>query len=324
MATIWKTLIDRYRIQYYERGDLIICNCPIHHGDNESAFNLNINPDSNYFGRWFCNTKKCHYDYHNDMIGLAHGLLSRERPVSFYEALEYCESLVTGININTDTITVDNVTSFLTKEQKVNKILLAREDVRKRLLIPPQFYLNKGFSAEILNEFDVGLCTQRNVLMEDRVVFPVYSEDGKFMIGCTGRTIVNHRDKWINSKGFSKSTQLYGYHRAIKRAKELNAIILVEGQGDVLKMHEAGVINTVGLFGSDISDAQEFLLQRTGIMNVVLAMDPDEAGKDAYIKINNKLKNLFNVHELKLTDKDLGDMTLSEIDSIKVKLGRFI
>ena len=150
--------------------------------------------------------------------------------------------------------------------------------------------------------------------MHKRIVFPIYDENDEFMIGCTGRTICDDPRKWVNQKGFNKSNFLYNYGKAMDHIKRTQTIILVEGQGDVIRLWEAGIKNVVGMFGSKISDSQEFLIQKTGVSNIVIAADNDEAGKACTGDIIERLKYLFNISILKLSKNDIGDMSIDEIN----------
>jgi len=168
----------------------------------------------------------------------------------------------------------------------------------------------------VLDFFDVGLCTKYQSQMYQRIVFPVYDEDDKYMVGCTGRTINNNPRKWINQKGFNKSNFLYNYGKAIEHISSSATIILVEGQGDVIRLWEAGIKNAVGIFGSKISDAQEFLIQKTGVANIVIMSDNDAAGEACRKDIQERLQYLFNIDHVILEKKDVGDMTVEEINKI--------
>lgn len=320
---------------FYYSGDKIISNCPIHAGDNSSAFNINIDKDSQYYGRWFCNTRQCHRRFRNDVLGLVQAVwcegdeanLSDPRN-SFSEVCNWVRAFTTDVSgefvVNQD----DAVTKFLLShnENAVEKTSLSRGEIRSRLEIPSQHYLSRGFSEGVLDEFDIGLCTREGSQMYNRVVFPVYDDDGKYMVGCVGRRTDNIPDgKWINSKGFNKSLHLYNYNRARGRVKDRKAIILVEGQGDVLRMYEAGIINTVGLFGCSLSSNQEFILQKSGAWDIVIATDNDDAGRMGFELIKEKLRHLFNIHQLIIPTKDLGDLTVAEINSeIKPQIKKFI
>lgn len=311
---------------YSHQGDLVITSCPVHLGSYQSAFNLNTEETSEWFGNWFCNSHKCHLTYGRDMIGLVLGLMKRDSPeATFLDAMKFCEKLTRNVTIDYEYRKLDAVTNFFSKQKAADKTFLTREQVRSRLHIPSTYYIEKrGFSPEILDSFDVGYCDRKDSPMYNRIVFPVYDEQGQYMIGCVGRRIDDGPNKWINSKGFSKSSHLYGYNKAIKRAKEVGAIILVEGQGDTIRMHEAGISNTVGIFGASLSDAQEFLIQKTGVMNVVVAMDSDGPGQAAYESIYDRLRLLFNVIKLDIPKKDIGDMTVDEVQLLKQSIRKYV
>jgi DNA primase len=134
------------------------------------------------------------------------------------------------------------------------------------------------------------------------------------MLGCVGRSVVGHKFKWINSKGFSKSKHLYNYGKALVRAGETGAMVLSEGQGDIMRFHESGVFNVVGLFGCHLSDAQQILLEQSGVLTLVLVMDMDKAGQRGKDDILEKCRYLFNVVEVRLpSGKDVGDFSVKHV-----------
>ena len=68
-------IFDYFNIDdYFTSDSMIIGSCPIHQGDNNQAFNINIDPSSEYYGAWFCNTKHCH-NQGNDILALIACLL---------------------------------------------------------------------------------------------------------------------------------------------------------------------------------------------------------------------------------------------------------
>lgn len=294
-------VVKSLSIDCREYGNRLIGPCPVHNGDNPTAFNINIDESSEYFGNWFCNTQGCHKDNY-DITGLVKLMLG-------------CDWKTAQSIIKIDRAQSDDIIKFFSKEKKGFRYLCSKEYVRSKLMIPPDYYIKRGFSKEILEEFDVGLCTDKTTLMRNRVVFPVYIGDK--MIGCTGRTVVNDPSKWIVSKGFSKSHHLYGFWKTEEFIRKSQTIILVEGQGDVLKLYESGIKNVAGIFGTALSEAQEFLIQKTGALNLVILMDDDEAGRKAREDIRKKMSFLFNVYDV-YSQKDPGDMTRDEIEEIIV------
>lgn len=313
--------------EYYESNNLLVSKCPIHDGDNLSAFNINID-DSNeeHFGKWFCNTKSCHENKPGkDILSLVWMLLEKkyDKEIKFPEVIKFCNQFCGNLKIDESSINLykyDAIDRLLKLEAKknrnTNESKISREMVRSRLIFPAQFYIDRGYSASILDEFDIGLCMNPKSQMYKRVVFPVYDECDQFMIGSTGRTICNDSRKWINQKGFNKSNFLYNYGKAMEFIKSTNTIILVEGQGDVIRLWEAGIYNAVGMFGSKISDSQEFLIQKTGVSNIVIASDNDDAGSACKYDIIERFRYLFNILTIKLTKNDIGDMSTQEINDI--------
>jgi DNA primase len=88
---------------------------------------------------------------------------------------------------------------------------------------------------------------------------------------------------------------------------------------------EAGIYNAVGIFGSKVSDSQEFLIQKTGVANIVIMTDNDDAGHACAKDVEERLQYLFNVQKANIPAKDIGDMTIQEInDNIKPQIqGKF-
>lgn len=296
---------------------LLVSNCPVHSGDNVTAFNINVGT-SEFRGRWFCNTCGCHKKYGGDILGLIHGLMcSRSKTdVSFTDVLTLAH---TFCGTETFDYISDAFTDLLLRDLKKQEIGDTRQQVRDKLVRPAQFYIDRGFSEEVLDSFDVGVCEDPNNEMYNRIVFPIYEPTGNICVGSVGRTIVGSTIKWKNQKGFHKSEYLYGYWNAFQSICQTGKIILVEGQGDVLRFFQAGVKNVVGIFGSKLSDTQELLLQKTGCMNIITVFDLDAAG-DGCREDCNKLKRLFNVRHVMPNANDVGEMSIDQINAMKVLL----
>lgn len=321
---------------YYESNNLLISHCPVHEGDNPTAFNINIDEENvDHFGRWFCNTKSCHEDKPGkDILSLVWMLMEKRSgsTIEFPAVINFCERFCSDVYIDEEGIDhfkldpLDMLMKIKAKRNKLkNQSKINRDTVRKRLIFPATYYIERGFSEEALNLFDVGICNNPKSQMYNRIVFPVYDENDEYMVGCTGRTICDDPRKWINQKGFNKSNFLYNYGKAIEHIHRTETIILVEGQGDVIRLWESGIFNAVGMFGSKVSDSQEFLIQKTGVSNIIVITDNDEAGNKCYQDIKNRLQYLFNIYKIDLTKNDIGDMSIEEINqTIKPKIqGKF-
>lgn len=118
-------------------------------------------------------------------------------------------------------------------------------------------------------------------LFRDRLQFPVYNQDGK-VVGFSGRTLGNEPDapKYVNSPDshlYHKGRLLFGLHQAREGIRRTNRTIVVEGNVDVVAMHQAGLDETVAPLGTALTPQQASLLGRVS-REVVLLFDGDAAG----------------------------------------------
>ena len=317
LKTKIQDILDFFSVKSYKSGMLLVSNCPVHSGDNVTAFNINVG-NTEFRGRWFCNTHGCHKEYGGDVLGLIHGLMSSSAKtgVSFTDVLNLAH---TFCGTETFDYLSDAFTDILLRDIQKQEVGDSRQEVRNKLIRPARFYLDRGFSEEILDIFDVGVCKDPHDEMYNRVVFPIYESTGKICVGSVGRTVIGSTVKWKNQKGFHKSEYLYGYWLAIQPACQVGKVILVEGQGDVLRFFQAGIKNVVGIFGSKLSDSQELLLQKTGCMSIITVFDKDEAGDKCRLDCD-RLKRLFNVRHIMPQADDVGEMSVEQINDMKALL----
>lgn len=92
--------------------------------------------------------------------------------------------------------------------------------------------------------------------------------------------------KYLNTSEtevFHKGRHLYSAHIARSHAARLGSVILCEGYTDVIAMHQAGIMNAVGLMGTALTERQLAELGRMA-PTVLLALDADTAGQGAMLK----------------------------------------
>jgi DNA primase len=123
----------------------------------------------------------------------------------------------------------------------------------------------------------------------DRIMFPIHDHQGKVR-GFSSRAVLpNQNPKYLNSGEsfiFEKNTILFGFCFARIPIRQLDQVIVVEGNMDVIMMHQFGFHQTVGTMGVALSEASIRLLSNM-TKNIYLGMDSDEAGKKAMLKINH-------------------------------------
>ena len=118
----------------------------------------------------------------------------------------------------------------------------------------------------------------------DRVMLPVFDRQ-KRVIGFGSRLLdPEAKDrKYVNSPDsplFHKKECLYGLHVGLPAIRKTGTAIVVEGNFDVLALHEAGVEEAVAPMGTALTTEQIGLLSRVA-RRVVVIFDGDVAGKRA-------------------------------------------
>ncbi|HEU5059327.1 MAG TPA: DNA primase [Kofleriaceae bacterium] len=92
--------------------------------------------------------------------------------------------------------------------------------------------------------------------------------------------------KYINSPEsaiYKKSKLLYGLYQARDGMRQTGRAVLVEGNFDVISLHQAGVTETVAPLGTALTEEQAELLRRLA-GKVILLYDGDKAGRAATLK----------------------------------------
>lgn len=146
------------------------------------------------------------------------------------------------------------------------------------------YLLKKGFDHEyIILSGVIKHNRDRNSyydLLRHRLIFPIFNQYGE-VIGFGGRVMDDSLPKYLNSPEteiFSKRKNLYGLYSARDSIRSHNEAILVEGYLDCLKLHQAGLTNTVSSLGTAFTEEQARLLHRYA-EKVLVLFDGDEAGQ---------------------------------------------
>lgn len=337
---------------YKDMGKMMTMCCPIHDGDNASAFNLYYKGD-NYRGNWKCRTHQCEQTFKGSIVGFIRGCLSKSsmnwsKPgddmCSFADAIKFAEDFlkeeVSTYKVSRKHVeksTFVNSIKYINPTTTINQTnLVPRSIVAKTLSIPSNYFLNRGFSREILQKYDIGDCLTIGKEMNGRAVVPVYDNDYEFMVGCSGRSIYDRcglcnsyhsgsekcpsednawkYSKWKHSYGFKSQEHLYNFWFAKKHIKNSGLAIIVESPGNVWRLEEAGIHNSVALFGSSLGDKQKMLLDISGAMNLITIMDNDEAGRKAAEQIKNKCNRIYNIKNIEIDKDDIACMSIADIN----------
>ena len=153
----------------------------------------------------------------------------------------------------------------------------------------------------------------------DRVIFPIFTVSGK-PVAFAGR-ILKKKDnvgKYVNSPDsiiYSKTNELYGLFQAKQAISRADMCYLVEGQMDVISMHQSGIENVVASGGTALTKPQIWLIKRF-TSNITVLYDGDAAGIHAALRgIDMFLEAGFNVKVVLLPDGEDPDSYAQSHDS---------
>ena len=144
----------------------------------------------------------------------------------------------------------------------------------------------KGYTEQELKDSGLVTVSQKNGNLFDRfrgrLMFPIIDVRGN-VIAFGGRIIKNDQDtaKYLNSPEtliFNKRKNLFGLNLA-KKSKQ-GSLILVEGNIDVVTLHQYGFDNAIASLGTSLTEEQAALMTRY-TDQVVLIYDGDQAGQNA-------------------------------------------
>jgi DNA primase catalytic core len=130
----------------------------------------------------------------------------------------------------------------------------------------------------------------------DRIIFPIHDHHGR-IAGFSGRTLYGtgfedtaHRSneppaKYLNSPEtltYHKSELLYGFHVARRSIRDRRGVYLVEGNTDVIRLHQIGITNTVAPCGKSLTPVHiEKLKKLTSLITIMYDSDLNGSGQEA-------------------------------------------
>ena len=119
----------------------------------------------------------------------------------------------------------------------------------------------------------------------DRLIFPIFDLK-KRVIGFGGRVLDSSLPKYINSPEspiYIKGENLYCLEKARQEIGKRGYLLIVEGYLDAIMTYQKGIKNVSATLGTALTPGHLRLIKRF-TSNIVLAFDPDSAGKKAAIR----------------------------------------
>lgn len=312
-------ILDALNIEWVQRNDNFVnIICPVHGSEDLGSCCIYL---SN--GRYKCWSRGCDDKIGPNFIHLIKWAISKNATASWNDV----ESFIDGGNFE--------IKERAIKEYKDEEIQLMDACKYPTVTTPSKYYIDRGFSREVLIKYGVGDTVQ--FPYTNRALVPVHTEDGKLM-GFSGRSHYkicpkcNHYHskyescidknykyahmykKWFHSSKMKKTRTIYG----IDKVRGTDKIAIVEGPSCAWRLNETE-IPAGAVLGKSFSRAQASILKSRGISKVFLLSDEDEAGKEFKSKFIGDWYNTFSITVTRLPKKDVSDMSFDELIELKEK-----
>ena len=275
------------------------CPWPENHRNGDRHPSFSINTDT---GAWIC--------YSSCGAGYLVGLVSRLKRIDKEEAIRFVLR-VAGGDISFDRL-LKSLPSFGNgeDEDKSKSIAIMKADYNfMDSSTTSSYFLERGFTIKTISSWGIRYDRQLRA-----IVIPIYSINGDF-VGVVRRFVPPlyiGQSKYKYSKEFDRKENLFAANRYVPGSDT----IVVEGPLDALWLHQNGFTSAVALMGSYISNSQIDLLKKLSY-NIVVALDNDPAGRDATVRLIERVKGVLGVRLVELPEEsDVQDLTKEELSGI--------
>ena len=282
-------ILDALGVEIIKAGvKEIKAGCPVHGGDDP---NFNISAET---GMWMCHS--------HCGGGNITQLVKRVKGIKFSEAKAWLKDL--GVT----SAATPGAGKAMDKQAK-KKALAAKTERRPcppyDITIVPLWTLDRGFTAEILKQYQCGVSRFYNAL-----VIPVLQSHALIYRFAPGR----EGPKYKYTEGFKAHGTLFGLGNVTLGLD--GSLIIVEGPLDVLWLRQHGYGNSLAIMGGKTLG----MAQRRIILNdlkpkkVIFAYDPDTAGVETAEKSVNAIGKRIPCYvvqwdKLVIQDPDDDEMT---------------
>lgn len=194
------------------------------------------------------------------------------------------------------------------RSETIEKFSLGFSDNSREFM---KFLKSQGFDENFIIESGLFVSSSRDKFF-GRLIFPIANTMGN-TVAFTGRILGEGEPKYLNSPAsriFDKSSTLYGLHLAKQEIIRSGEVFIVEGQMDVISLHQAQVPNVVGISWTALTlDHIRILKRFTKI--IYLALDADSAGiKATFLSIENLLNSDMEIRIILIPEgKDPDEFT---------------
>ena len=262
-------------------GDEILFKCPFHDDNTPSA---SLNTTDLVYNCFVCGggtlkflaKKLGHSDISEDLKKIPQSIITLERKLFKLMDKKYHEEDIFESNF----IKLDNINACAS-------------------------YLLDRVKYETIKEFDLHVCLSNSSVYNQRIIFPIYSNNKR---GFIARDFTDIKpQKYLFPKNMQKQDYLFGKMQG-------DIAIVVEGVFDVMKLWEYGYYSCVSTMGVTIGDKQVEILIENGIKDIIIMPDGDEAGMK-FVERVGEFKDIFNIEAMtSISGKDPCELNKSEVD----------
>jgi DNA primase len=224
--------------------------CPIHHGDNQNAFHVDL----------FKNLFHC---FTHCGGGSIFDFVMKKENLSFYRA---------ALKIWK--------TFYTTPHQETSQ----HQTSTIKLQYHHPYLCQRGIDEKVARYFRIGY--SQSGLMKNRIAIPIIDRNNKLIAYC-GRAIDQHTSpKYLFPRNFNKSKHLFNIQSILPTSPK--PVFVVEGFFDCLHLLKLG-FDAVALMGNSISQNQLEILKQLD-RPYILMLDGDEAGRKGMEKAKQLMK----------------------------------
>lgn len=276
--------------------------CPLHAGDNPSAF---VFDDDKKL--WYCHTGCSEggdvFDFVQKMDG-----------VNFRQAAELLAEMF-EVEVDWDNETIeenpfkDEAKDFIAMTKRRAKGELPLYELDAETVKVKSF---RTYSPEAIDFW--GLRVAKTGVLANRLILPL-EDTNKRTVGYSGRRIKAHMNaKWKHEpSGLEMGRIVPGLGRNRESIIELGEVIICEGLFDCMNLWQHGLQHTGATMAANLTDEQVREIQKVAF-TIVLGYDNDLAGRNATRKALEKLEPIADIRILNLPEgKDPGDLNHEEI-----------
>ncbi len=293
-----------------KKGNQLWGCCPFH---NEKTPSFAVSEDKGFYHCFGCGA-------HGDIIKFTMEVYN----MPFMEAVE---KLASSVGMTIPKTQNRNPKEILKKNQSKDIVKTAKDFFIKKLAdnFEAIAYLkeNRRLTDETITQFEIGYAPDTSELYDmlkglgysdqdlcdaglykksdygdgrlysyfrNRIIFPINNRKGE-TIAFSGRIIGAGDPKYLNSPEsdiFEKRFTLFGFDKALQPSRDSKQLIVVEGNIDVVALHQAGFKNSVAPLGTALTEYQVSFMWQVAD-SPLICFDGDAAGLKAAIRAAHRI-----------------------------------